>query len=182
MTFSLDEIISWAQLGGDISPVMQRLQHQEKLVVFDSDEPKLILLSVDRFREFFRESPSASTVSPNSREDLSPSIRVGAYVRGTMEQLFAQNALSQEELDKLCRLDYCREVFHIGTPVLKEIDPWRRRNEVEIHRQCVDSKGYLRYYKKVYSVKGRCFLLANGWKEHPHRAAFTAWFSARDSS
>ena len=79
-----------------------------------------------------------------NQERLADNTKIGALVRTEMGKLFSEDKLSDEALEQLKSEEWCRKVFHIGHPLIKEIDP---NMPVDLQRK--DENGHLRYWKTI---------------------------------
>ena len=52
----LEQTLPWNKLGGDIQPILNRLDATPELVIFESNEPKMVLLSIERYQALTQES------------------------------------------------------------------------------------------------------------------------------
>lgn len=93
---------------------------------------------------------------------VSNSKDVGQPIGEVVQRFFAKaslsNALPKDMLKKLCDLNYCKHVFHINLPVLKEVLNF---DKIDTYRK--DSKGFARYYKKPISFHGSTYILCSQW-------------------
>lgn len=102
--------------------------------------------------------------------------KIGALVRTEMEKLISSRRITNHMYEQLSSEEWCRATFHIGHPLIKEIDP---SSPVDPQRK--DQNGYLRYWKTVYRTGGRHFVLCKEWFES-NRKYFLSWLSSIDGS
>lgn len=89
--------------------------------------------------------------------------KIGATVQNKLNYLFAKNYLSEEEILNLKNEAYCKKVFNLSFPLL------RNKNESRY-----DKKGYPRYYSPVFGEK---YYVCNHWYEH-QRSKFESWYNS----
>lgn len=101
--------------------------------------------------------------------------KVGNFVRSRMEGLISSGLLPEDEVQRLCDRAYCKAVFRMGYPVLREIPDSCTQDPQKLRDCCCDAKGRLYYYIKAYQIHGKSYILCNRWREHPHRKTFQKW-------
>lgn len=107
-----------------------------------------------------------------NQERLADNTKIGALVRTEMEKLFSEGRLSDKALEQLKSEEWCRKVFHIGHPLIKEIDP---NMPVDLQRK--DENGHLRYWKTIYRIDNHDYILCKEWFES-NRKYFLSWLSS----
>ncbi len=181
MTFSPESLISLSELSENPSVLVQRFQTQDALMLISQDRFQCVLLPYERYQSLIEGEALLDSVSSSASSHASPGepLKIGAFVRQQMGRLFTSHQLTEQELGRLCSRDYCRTVFRMSLPVLKEVPSQCQSNPQALHEQCIDQNGYLRYYAKVQSAYGKFYIICNNWREHPHRETFTAWLNSR---
>lgn len=102
--------------------------------------------------------------------------KVGNFVRSRMEGLISSGRLPEDEVQRLCDRAYCKAVFRMSYPVLKEVSDSCAQDPKKLRDCCCDAKGRLYYYIiRVYKIHGKSYVLCNRWREHPHRKTFQKW-------
>jgi hypothetical protein len=94
-------------------------------------------------------------------KDSSVKIKIGEYVRYQMQLLTNKNKLSNEDIEKLQDLNYCKTEFNITFCVL-----------IDQKLSVKDDKGYPRYYANDLFFNN--YRLTSQWKES-HRKPFLRW-------
>ena len=94
-------------------------------------------------------------------KDSSVKMKIGEYVRYQMQLLTNKNKLSNEDIEKLQDLNYCKTEFNITFCVLRD-----QKLSVK------DDKGYQRYYSNDLYFNN--YRLTSQWKES-HRKPFLKW-------
>ena len=89
--------------------------------------------------------------------------KIGATVQNKLNYLFAKNYLSEEEILNLKNEAYCKKVFNLSFPLL------RNKNESRY-----DKNGHPRYYSPVFGEK---YYVCNHWYEH-QRLKFESWYNS----
>ncbi|WP_157261075.1 hypothetical protein [Paenibacillus wynnii] len=96
-------------------------------------------------------------------------IKIGAFVRSSLERLIASDVLPEQEVVRLQRLDYAKRTFNITYPVLKKVDSTISMTEQR------NVNGRSRFYSDPYMIYGTDYLLCNHWVEELSRSYFDAW-------
>lgn len=107
-----------------------------------------------------------------NQERLDKSPKIGALVKDEMGKLFSEDKFSDEVFEQLQSEEWCRAVFHIGHPLIKQIDP-----NVPIDAQKKDENGHLRYWKTLYRRGDHEYILCKEWYES-NRKFFLSWLSS----
>lgn len=74
--------------------------------------------------------------------------KVGNFVRSRMEGLISSGLLPEDEVQRLCDRAYCKAVFRMGYPVLREIPDSCAQDPQKLRDCCCDAKGRL-YYRSL---------------------------------
>ncbi|MBL1353069.1 MAG: hypothetical protein COA61_007055 [Zetaproteobacteria bacterium] len=80
-------------------------------------------------------------------------ITIGKYVRKTFSDLVRDNKINQDEIEKLQKINYSQETFHIQYPFL-----------AKKHSQCYKRE---RYWKDPYFINGEVYFACSQWFEVP---------------
>ena len=105
-----------------------------------------------------------------NQERVNEGRKIGDLVRTEMARLISKG-LSREQFEQLESPEWCRKTFHLGHPLVKEINI-----EEPIPPQLKDKNGYLRYWKTIYHTDERDFVLCKEWFES-NRRYFSAWLN-----
>ncbi len=106
-----------------------------------------------------------------NQERVGCELKIGRFVKEQMERLIFDGRISDEMFVLLSSKEDCRRIFHIGHPLIKEINPSKA-----IRPQLRDKNGYLRYWKDLYKVNNHAFVLCKEWYES-NRRYFLDWLS-----
>jgi len=90
---------------------------------------------------------------------------IGAYVKKEMQDLLNRDLLSDNEIDNLRSIEYCRDIFGIYFAVIKDYD-----RSIPISEQIKVGK-YNRYWKTVFADR---YLVCSQWHKG-HREKFLVW-------
>ena len=85
-------------------------------------------------------------------------LKVSMIVKTILRSLLESNLISSENMKQLESPQYCKDVFGVYYPVLKELDLTQNVDE-----QRKDSRGYNRYYKQPVIVQDKTYLLCSEW-------------------
>ncbi|HPZ06189.1 MAG TPA: hypothetical protein PK423_09175, partial [Clostridiales bacterium] len=99
-------------------------------------------------------------------------LKIGKLVQTTMRDLFRNEKITMDEIEKMTQPDYSKQIFNANIPVLKEVPIDGNINELKR-----DDKNYPRYYSYTISIYGKDYLLSAQWIEHLHRAYYEKWLS-----
>lgn len=95
-------------------------------------------------------------------KELDNQFNIGSYVRFAFEKLNNSKKLSEEQIENLQSLVYCKKVFKISYPVLITND-----------KSIKDANGYNRYYSKEIFQN---YWLCSQWTKN-HWENFLSWES-----
>ena len=98
--------------------------------------------------------------------------KIGALVRSEMSEMIKKGILSPYIYNQLKSKNWCRETFHIGYPLIKEIN-----DKESLKAQIRDEKGNIRYWKNIYHFGKYDFVLCKEWYES-NRKYFLSWLSS----
>jgi len=101
----------------------------------------------------------------------SKTTKIGKHVQDTMEKLIAEGKITQRILIDLTSPSWSKEYLHLGHPFMIEID-----SKKDIKSQLRDVNGYLRYWKRTYSINGIDYCICKEWFESG-RKHFDKWVS-----
>ncbi len=110
----------------------------------------------------------------NQSRLTSSQTKIGEYVKTSMEELIAAGRVTNEMLECFTSEEWSRRVLHLGHSFFKEIRP-----DTNIRVQLRDKNGYLRYWKKVYSLYDHQYVICKEWFESG-RKHFDKWVSTID--
>lgn len=170
------------------------LTEDPEIQIWNDNQPQFTVLSMDRYRELNAAAPLSAFSDSNVTTALSPSSdapttsaplqaeQMGPFVRRVFSDYCARNLLPEDEIERLCDLEYSRNTFVIPYPVLKAYNP-----ALPLAEQAKDELGYNRYYARAYthyyadcsvnyplSFYGTKYLLCNHWVERS-RVPFEQW-------
>ena len=163
---------------------VKRLSESSDILALRDNQPQFVILSVERYRELTNAAVPLSALSgiPVTSEpsaSVEPE-KMGPMVRRVFHDYCARDRLPEEEIDRLCDLEYSRNTFAIPYPVLKRY----RHNPAlplaeQVAEQAKDELGFNRYYARAsgnypLSFYGTKYLLCNHWVERS-RVPFTQW-------
>jgi hypothetical protein len=99
-------------------------------------------------------------------------LKIGKLVQTTMRDLFRNEKITMDEIEKMTQPDYSKQIFNANIPVLKEVPIGGNIDELKR-----DDNNYPRYYSYTISIYGKDYLLSSQWIEHLHRAYYEKWLS-----
>jgi hypothetical protein len=111
-----------------------------------------------------------STLTDKTLKEL----KIGKLVQTTMRDLFRNEKITIDEIDKMTQPDYSKQIFNANIPVLKEVPIGGNIDELKR-----DTNNYPRYYSYTISIYGKDYLLSAQWVEHLHRAYYEKWLSLK---
>ena len=131
-----------------------------------ADTAELFLRSYQLIQLF--DSKTATLKKDNKaeqKEETFNKVKIGKLVRDTFNRIFKDNLLSDNEIQNLMNVEYCKKIFDMNYPILKEIN-----HSISLKEQR-KINGYDRYYAKPFENK---YLLCNDWYER-NRKLFDIW-------
>ena len=93
-------------------------------------------------------------------------LKIGRLVRTKMDELIENDLLSDQEIEKLQKVDYSKAKLHIQYPLLKKA----------LH---TDSNNIPRYWAGKKNIRGNEYFICSEWYEQPNnndRPHFLAWY------
>lgn len=148
--------------------VSLKLQKGGPMALIANDKVLAVMLSEKEYQALLEKE--------NPQMDPGRGVRkVGNFVRSRMEGLISSGRLPENEVQRLCDRAYCKAVFRMGYPVLREIPDSCAQDFQSLRACCCNTKGRLYYYTKAYRICGKSYVLCNRWREHPHRKTFQKW-------
>ncbi|NLN42633.1 MAG: hypothetical protein GX160_11810 [Clostridiales bacterium] len=150
-----------------------------------SDTSELFLRSYQMYSMFSEKasrSIKAKKVIRNKKEEKNiesmltdetlKELKIGKLVQTTMRELFRNEKISMDEIEKMTQPDYSKQIFNANIPVLKEVPIGGNIDELKR-----DDNNYPRYYSYTISIYGKDYLLSSQWFEHLHRTYYEKWLS-----
>lgn len=95
-------------------------------------------------------------------------IKIGAFVRNTINKLVKEDAITEDMVAMLCSKNYCKQAFDIGYPFLKQVEKGISLSEQR------KINGYDRYWANEQKIHGHKYFLCNDWYER-NRVHFIRW-------
>lgn len=95
--------------------------------------------------------------------------KIGRHVQETIEQLVSKGLITKRVLSNLTDLDWSRKNFHINHAFMINVDTRK-----SLASQLRDQNGYLRYWKRIYTIAGKDYCVCKEWYESG-RKYFDAW-------
>lgn len=152
-----------------------------------SDTSELFLRSYQMYSMFSEKPTSVNTVPKvkiNRKENTNiesmlkdetlKELKIGKLVQTTMKDLFINEKIAMNEIEKMTEFEYSKQIFNSNIPVLKEVPIGGNINELKR-----DENNYPRYYSYTISIYGKDYLLSAQWVEHLHRAYYEKWLSSK---
>jgi len=118
-----------------------------------------IIVSADGLKEIHKD------VTVNSIKN----IKMNGYIRASVTLMREKNYLSLNELGKLTDKGFCDKTFGIAHPLLKEVGTQSFSDE----ERTIDNK--IVYWKRVFKVDGKLFIVYSDWKSLAAQSAFVDW-------
>lgn len=157
---------------------VKRLSESSDILALRDNQPQFVILSMERYRELTNAAVPLSVLSdiPVASEpsaQMEPE-RMGTLVRRVFHDYCARDRLPEDEIERLCDLEYSRSTFVIPYPALKPYNP-----TVPLAEQAKDELGFNRYYARASTnyplpFYGTKYLLCNHWVERS-RVPFEQW-------
>lgn len=97
--------------------------------------------------------------------------KIGKHVQDTMERLISEGRITHMTLLDLTSPSWSKEYLHLGHPFMIEIE-----SQKELKSQLRDANGYLRYWKRIYTINGVNYCICKEWFESG-RKHFDKWVS-----
>lgn len=104
-------------------------------------------------------------------KDKYDDIKIGELVKKEFDRLFRDESVPKGEIRKLQEYDYCKEIFGIDYPVLKEVDM-----EYSLEEQRRDENGNAIYYGFIATIYDKDYYICSVWSEE-NRRDFLRWMS-----
>jgi hypothetical protein len=103
-------------------------------------------------------------------------VKIGQAVQKFFSKMSRENSLSQDLINKLCDVSYCKQKFCISRPVLKEVFDF---NKIDDYRK--DSHGHARYYSELYKYNTKSYILCSQWTtaQEPYFYQWANFFDAK---
>ncbi|MFD1773231.1 hypothetical protein [Paenibacillus rhizophilus] len=148
-----------------------------------SDTSELFMRSIQMYNLFVDDKQTMGLPKTTIRAKKLPAdfngsevIKIGALVRSSFERLISNDVLTEQEIERLQRLDYAKRTFNITYPVLKKVDSTISMTEQR------NVNGRPRFYADPYKINGTDYLLCNHWVEELSRSYFDAWLRRIDET
>lgn len=113
-------------------------------------------------------------INSNLMDESLKELKIGQLVQKTMKELFNNEKISRDEIEKMTQKDYSKQVFNSNYPVLKEVPIG---GDIEGLKK--DENNYSRYYSFTLSIYGKDYLLSSQWYEPQHRKQYEKWLANR---
>lgn len=165
MEIDINKIISADEVSADIKQISDMLAEKNELIVFENNKPQFVVLSLERYEKLLNSNSAACKTSDSET-------KIGKLVQETFLKLVDRDMLPQQEIERLCELEYSNSTFGLNFAMLKEFNP---DPGVSIDMQKKDSKGYNRYYKYLIEIFNKQYLLCSQWSEALHRKKYLNW-------
>jgi hypothetical protein len=172
MEIDINKIVSSEDLAIDTQFIKSKLNELNEIIVFESNKPQFVILSLEKYYQGLRSSPTKLNEVSEKYD-----VKIGEYVQDAMRRLFNEKLISEDEIKRLTSKDYSNDTFNINFPVLKLLD-----KSLSIDNQKRDSKGYNRYYKYTLYAYGNEYFLCSQWLENLHRKKFELWLTSFSES
>ena len=149
---------------------------QSEIFVEENHQPQFAILSMTRYRNLTAIQSNASAPSPSVRNAPTtpppePSEKIGELVQRVFRAYSERDSLPQEEIDRLCDLEYSKRTFIVPYPILQLRDPSKT-----LSQQKRDANGYNRYYNYELTFHGAQYILCCHWTVS-NRRKFEEWMS-----
>lgn len=90
-------------------------------------------------------------------------------VKETVATLIEKKRLTQKELNKLKTAEYGKETFNINYPFLREVN-----EDLPLRPQRI-MDGKARYWRDIYEIRNKKYIIYQDWSEKKNRRMFVAW-------
>lgn len=171
MEIDFSKIVSANEISVNTQQINTALSGKDELFVFENNRPQFVIVSIEEYERLVADKK-------HKPSDSEPEMKVGVLVQTTFRELVKRNALSQKEIENLCKRDYSNWKFGLNFAMLKEVD---LENGISIDVQKRDHKGYNRYYKDLYDIYGKKYLLCSQWYEGLHREKYLEWLGNHEN-
>ena len=170
MEIDISKIVSADEISADIQQINSALTEKNELLVFGNNKPQFVILSLERYEQLLNANSGVHATADSE-------IKIGKLVQDTFLKLVDKDMLPQQEIERLCELEYSNATFGLNFAMLKEFNP---DPNVPIDVQKKDSKGYNRYYKYLIEIYNKQYLLCSQWSEALHRRKYLNWLEQWD--
>lgn len=103
--------------------------------------------------------------------NINDDIKIGELVKREFDRLFKQERIPKGEIKKLQEYDYCKKVFGINYPVLREVNM-----DYSLEEQRRDENGDAIYYGFILTIYDKDYYICSIWSEE-NRKDFLRWMS-----
>ena len=170
MEIDFSKIVSANEISANTQQINTVLTGKDELFVFENNRPQFVIVSIKKYERLIADKK-------NRISDSEPEMKIGALVQTTFRELVKRNALSKEDVENLCKRDYSNWTFGLNFAMLKEVD---LENDISIDVQKRDNKGYNRYYKDLFDIYEKKYLLCSQWYEGLQRKKYLEWLGKFD--
>jgi hypothetical protein len=87
-------------------------------------------------------------------------IPIGRYVQQSFDKLIANGLVGPEMVSNLMDADYCRSVFGLGHPMIRQNTATNSNERVALR---TDKNGYRRYWVEERHINGQSYFLCQEW-------------------
>ena len=98
--------------------------------------------------------------------------KIGEHVQNSFGELVANKMITSSLLSNFMDARWSKEHFHLGHPFAVKID-----NKKDLDDQLRDSNGYIRYWKKIYTIQRNKYCICKEWYER-QRKYYDRWLNA----
>ena len=135
------------------------------------DEDSISKIIEERNRKLVENLLKNKKHDAGEAKDKFDDIKIGELVKKEFDRLFREESIPKGEIRKLQEYDYCKEVFGIDYPVLKEVN---MQHSLEEQRR--DGNGNAIYYGFIATIYGKDYYICSVWSEE-NRKDFLRWMS-----
>lgn len=125
----------------------------------------------ERNKKFIEEFLKSKNVESNDINDKYQDIKIGELIKCEFNRLFEEEKIPKGEIRKLQEFDYCKKVFGINYPVLKEVNM-----NFSLEEQRRDENGNSIYYGFITTIYDKDYYICSIWGEE-NRHDFLKWLS-----
>ena len=170
MNFNVNQVVSSSDLNIDVETIMLKLEDISEMLVFSDNQPKFIVMSLQQYAHYVTPKEASNQKDPMTKE-AGCAVKIGAFVRESMQRLISNNLLPPAEITNLTDAAYCSTTFGLSYPVFRPYDSSRPLAE---QKRDANNK-YNRYYNFILDSQYGKYLLCSQWVEPLHRARYEKW-------
>jgi len=138
---------------------------------FSVDTDSINKIIEERNKKLIEDLLKSKNIEPNDFNDKYQDIKIGELIKSEFNRLFEEEKIPKGEIRKLQEFDYCKKIFGIKYPVLKEVNM-----NFSLEEQRRDENGNAIYYGFITTIYDKDYYICSIWGEE-NRHDFLKWLS-----